>query len=79
MLLKRVNGTGQIHCVPASLKGLYVIRFTVTSTYTTEEDITRDWKVIQSTADDIIPADNKVTERQRVVLAGNKKENTIKI
>lgn len=36
--------------VPASLKGKYVIRFTVTSQYTTDQDIERDWKIISDTA-----------------------------
>jgi histidine decarboxylase len=33
--------------VPAAIKGKYIIRFTVTSQYTTESDIDRDWKIIQ--------------------------------
>lgn len=53
-LLKRLNSEGKIHCVPASLKGIYVIRFTVTSHRTTEEDIMRDWRIIQETAESII-------------------------
>lgn len=32
-LLKRLNSSGKLHCVPASLRGTYVIRFTVTSRY----------------------------------------------
>lgn len=53
-LLKKLNSAGNIHCVPASLKGLYVIRFTVTSTLTTTEDIVRDWNIIQSTAVEVL-------------------------
>ncbi|VVC44138.1 Pyridoxal phosphate-dependent decarboxylase,Aromatic-L-amino-acid [Cinara cedri] len=53
-LLKRLNSKGRIHCVPASLKGKYVIRFTVTSQYTTVSDITRDWAEIKATATEII-------------------------
>ena len=49
-LLKRLNKSGKIHMVPASLKGKYVIRFTVTSQYTTNQDIERDWKIISDTA-----------------------------
>ena len=30
-LLKKLNSQGKIHCVPASLKGTYVIRFTVSN------------------------------------------------
>jgi histidine decarboxylase len=33
--------------VPASLKGRYVIRFTVTSSKTTDKDIERDWYIIR--------------------------------
>lgn len=33
--------------VPAAIKGKYIIRFTVTSQYTTEQDIDRDWKIIK--------------------------------
>ncbi|XP_034255904.1 histidine decarboxylase isoform X3 [Thrips palmi] len=53
-LLKRINSNGALHCVPASLKGQYVIRFTVTSARTTTEDITKDWAEIRSTASTII-------------------------
>ncbi|XP_050426856.1 histidine decarboxylase isoform X2 [Adelges cooleyi] len=53
-LLKRLNARGRIHCVPASLKGKYVIRFTVTSQYTTVLDITKDWAEIKATATEII-------------------------
>ncbi|XP_064471206.1 histidine decarboxylase-like isoform X2 [Ornithodoros turicata] len=54
-LLKRLNANGKLHCVPAALKGKYVIRFTVTSPHTTAEDIRRDWSVIQATALDVAP------------------------
>ncbi|XP_015787918.1 histidine decarboxylase-like isoform X2 [Tetranychus urticae] len=53
-LLKRLNSEGKIHCVPASLKGIYVIRFTVTSHQTNEQDIMSDWKIIQETATALI-------------------------
>ncbi|XP_059149787.1 histidine decarboxylase-like isoform X2 [Physella acuta] len=49
-LLKRLNKQGKVHMVPASLKGKYVIRFTVTSQFTTEADIERDWRIITSMA-----------------------------
>ncbi|CAI9732632.1 histidine decarboxylase-like [Octopus vulgaris] len=50
LLLKLLNKSGKLHMVPASFKGKYVIRFTVTSQYTTEEDIRGDFKTIQDTA-----------------------------
>lgn len=49
-LLKRLNSSGKLHCVPASLKGTYVIRFTVTSLQTSLADIHRDWTIIRETA-----------------------------
>lgn len=38
-LLKKLNARGYIHAVPACFKGVYVIRFTVTSQRTTNQDI----------------------------------------
>ena len=61
-LLKKLNTSGKIHCVPASLKGLYVIRFTVTSTRTTVEDIHKDWLVIQETAYQILAGTESATK-----------------
>ena len=40
--------------VPASLKGKYVIRFTVTSQKTTEEDIAKDWSIIAEAATGVL-------------------------
>ncbi|KAK7089752.1 hypothetical protein V1264_024951 [Littorina saxatilis] len=54
LLLKRLNKQGRVHMVPASLKGYYIIRFTVTSQYTTIDDIERDWTLIQTMADQVI-------------------------
>ncbi|KAL4216522.1 hypothetical protein ACF0H5_024245 [Mactra antiquata] len=47
LLLQRLNRSGKLHMVPAAIKGKYIMRFTVTSQYTTEEDIDRDWKIIK--------------------------------
>ena len=44
---------GKMHAVPSSLKGKYVIRFTVTSQRTTLEDVTRDWWLIRDTATEL--------------------------
>ena len=53
-LLKRLNERGNIYCCPASLRGVYVIRFTVTSSQTNEEDILKDWLEIQEVANHIL-------------------------
>lgn len=50
-LWKKLNTRGKIHCVPASIHGKYVIRFTVTSPRTTMDDIVADWKEILYVAD----------------------------
>jgi len=73
-LLKKINSSGKIHCVPAYLKEDYVIRFTVTSTNTTIEDLSRDWNIIRATASEILantPAE-EIT-RTRVSLKDTRK------
>jgi len=56
-LLRRLNSSGKVYMVPASLKGRYVIRFTVTSHYARDEDIERDWLIIRRTASKILAAE----------------------
>lgn len=67
-LLKRLNKRGNLHCVPASLKGKYVIRFTVTSSQTTNDDIVKDWLEIRTVATDIL--DELNVKMDRVSLKG---------
>ncbi|CAF0807474.1 unnamed protein product [Adineta ricciae] len=52
-LLKDLNMDGRIHCVPASIKGKYIIRFTVTASSTNTDDIRRDWQIIRQSASKI--------------------------
>ncbi|CAK1548802.1 unnamed protein product [Leptosia nina] len=54
LLLKRLNGRGYIHAVPACFKGIYVIRFTVTSQRTTNQTILDDWNEIKTVASEIL-------------------------
>jgi histidine decarboxylase len=68
-LLKRLNHRGRLHAVPASLKGKYVIRFTVTSTHTTNDDIIKDWTEIRNVATDILEECNAKIDK-RVPLKG---------
>ena len=64
--MKEANGTGQVHFVPASIQGKYIIRFTVTATSTNAEDINRDWKIIQQAASKILsPLDNLSPQERR--------------
>lgn len=72
-LWKRLNSRGKIHCVPASLKGKYVIRFTVTSPRTTVEDIIGDWKEIVLVTDEVLKERENVKCRAKISLAGKYK------
>lgn len=56
MLLRRLNSSGAVHMVPASLQGRYVIRFTVTSHNTRDADIERDWSTISAAASNLLAA-----------------------
>lgn len=70
-LLKRLNNRGNLHAVPASLKGKYVIRFTITSTRTTNEDILKDWNEIRFVTTELLTEMGvKVGERAKVSLKG---------
>jgi len=82
ILLKRLNSQGQIHMVPTSFKGKYVIRFTVTSQNTTEADIVKDWKLIAAAADEVLGDESLVDgvetiddvfekEKEKGILAAN--------
>ncbi|KAK0089061.1 hypothetical protein PV326_004612 [Microctonus aethiopoides] len=74
-LLKRMNSRGRVHCVPASLHGKYVIRFTVTSANTTNDDILRDWAEIKRTATEILSVTTASPSRAKVSLADTRKKN----
>lgn len=86
-LLKRLNKSGKVHMVPASLKGKYVIRFTVTSQYTTDQDIERDWKIISDTATKVSltpvtkiwPKFNCMYTDFKIVICSDKKSFEIKV
>ena len=58
--------SGKMHAVPASLKGKYVIRFTVTSQKTTIQDVAKDWQLISNTATEL--AGGQVAPSRRVPL-----------
>lgn len=53
-LLKELSSSGKLFLVPATIRDKFIIRFTVTSQFTTREDILQDWNIIQHTAAQII-------------------------
>lgn len=73
-LLKRLNYRGNQHCVPSSLKGQYVIRFTITSTHTTLDDIVKDWMEIRQVTSLVLDEMN-ITISNRVYLKETKEKN----
>lgn len=53
--------------VPASFKGKYVIRFTVTSQYTQNTDIVRDWSIIQETARKVLAEEDEAESEEEEI------------
>ncbi|XP_028679305.1 histidine decarboxylase [Erpetoichthys calabaricus] len=56
-LLKELTKSGAMYLIPASIKGKLIIRFTVTSQFTTKEDIQRDWNIIRQMATTVLRRD----------------------
>uniref|UniRef100_A0A8C5S576 Histidine decarboxylase n=1 Tax=Laticauda laticaudata TaxID=8630 RepID=A0A8C5S576_LATLA len=48
--LKDLNKSGKLFVIPATIQEKLIIRFAVTSQFTTREDIQQDWALIQQTA-----------------------------
>ena len=69
-----------MHAVPSSLKGTYIIQYTVTSPRTTLNDIARDWEIIQQFATEVLGGDQPATTttRTRMPLKGLSK-NSLKM
>lgn len=53
-LLKRLTHSGALHLIPADIYTKRIIRFTVTSQFTTPEDILRDWGIISEMASNLL-------------------------
>lgn len=53
-LLKELSSSGRLFLIPATIHDKFIIRFTVTSQFTTREDILEDWSIIQHTAAQIV-------------------------
>ncbi|XP_060116273.1 histidine decarboxylase [Heteronotia binoei] len=49
-VLKDLNKSGSLFLIPAMIRDKFIIRFTVTSQFTTQKDILRDWTLIQCAA-----------------------------
>ncbi|KAK5874223.1 hypothetical protein PBY51_019190 [Eleginops maclovinus] len=53
-LLRRLTRSGTMYLIPADINTKRIIRFTVTSQFTTAEDILKDWSVISKTASTLL-------------------------
>lgn len=53
-LLKELSSSGRLFLIPATIHDKFIIRFTVTSQFTTREDILQDWNIIQHAAAQIV-------------------------
>ncbi|XP_028363261.1 histidine decarboxylase [Phyllostomus discolor] len=49
-VLKEIAKAGRLFLIPATIQDKLIIRFTVTSQFTTRDDILRDWNLIQHAA-----------------------------
>ncbi|TDG45208.1 hypothetical protein AWZ03_008363 [Drosophila navojoa] len=52
-LLKRINGRGNIHMVPAKIRDVYFLRMAVCSRFTRSEDMEYSWKEVSAAADEL--------------------------
>lgn len=59
-LLKELSSSGKLFLIPATIHDKFIIRFTVTSQFTTREDILQDWNIIQHTAAQIVSQHNEL-------------------
>ncbi|XP_049753998.1 histidine decarboxylase [Elephas maximus indicus] len=49
-VLKEIARSGRLFLIPATIQDKLIIRFTVTSQFTTRDDILRDWNIIRDAA-----------------------------
>nr|XP_057944586.1 histidine decarboxylase isoform X1 [Doryrhamphus excisus] len=53
-LLRRLTRSGAMYLIPADIHTKRILRFTVTSQFTTAEDIRRDWSIISKIASNLL-------------------------
>lgn len=53
-LLRRLTCSGTMYLIPAEIHNKRIIRFTVTSQFTTADDILKDWSIISNTASTLL-------------------------
>lgn len=63
-LLRRLTRSGTMYLIPADIRDKYIIRFTVTSQFTSPEDILRDWTTISKTAATLLAERRTLSEAE---------------
>lgn len=64
-LLRRLTRSGTMYLIPADIHDKHIIRFTVTSQFTTAEDILRDWRAISKTASTLLAEAQALNEAEQ--------------
>lgn len=64
-LLRRLTRSGTMYLIPAEIRNKYIIRFTVTSQFTTSADILRDWSTISRTASTLLAETSALAEAEQ--------------
>lgn len=64
-LLRRLTRSGTMYLIPAEIHSKFIIRFTVTSQFTTAEDIERDWGLISKAAAALLAETQALFNQQR--------------
>lgn len=59
-----------MYLIPADIRNKYIIRFTVTSQFTTPEDILRDWSTISKTAASLLAERRTLAEAEQPKSSG---------
>ncbi|XP_034536251.1 histidine decarboxylase [Notolabrus celidotus] len=83
-LLRRLTHTGAMYLIPADIHTKRIIRFTLTSQFTTADDILKDWNLISKTASTLLsetPAMNNKDQtkpgKEEVIGAGKKQDSDL--
>ncbi|XP_065808872.1 histidine decarboxylase [Labrus bergylta] len=80
-LLRRLTRTGSMYLIPADIHTKRIIRFTVTSQFTTADDILKDWNLISKTASVLLAETKALNKRDQTnpgteeVTGAGKKQN----
>uniref|UniRef100_A0A672GGS5 Histidine decarboxylase n=1 Tax=Salarias fasciatus TaxID=181472 RepID=A0A672GGS5_SALFA len=73
-LLRRLTRSGTMYLIPAEIHNKCIIRFTVTSQFTTADDIRKDWNIISKTAAALLAETDKPLDSDS---RSDEKEDTV--